>query len=127
MIGNEYLSWMYNNKDTNYVICEMLEDCRTGDSDFIKSLFEQPVDLSYGIDDEIHFLTIICTIIDWKSKVLKYPLPKWINDKRLYFKYPYYYNEGRLTDFDKVKLLITNPIQMCNRNVYFDMSGLERV
>lgn len=126
MIGNNYLADLYDYKDRDAGINQLLELLKYKDENFIKSLKENPVNLEKCTKEEIEYLTIVSAVIDYYLQIHKIEVPDWIRDNRLAFKYPYYHSK-RLTDFEKFKLLYSSTGPFARRNVYFDLKGLERI
>ena len=129
MINNEefkeYYEYSVETGDLNFCLSQMLEDLKWKDEKFISSL-NVPLDLDNCTQDELRFLTIVSAVIDYKLQEHKLEVPRWLRDNRLVFDKPYYHSK-RLTDFEKVKLIYTSTGPFRARNVYFELSGLERV
>ena|SRR5690554_8069201 len=125
MIGNKYLKGLFASGDENTGINQLLELLKSRDESFIDSLYE-PVDLEECNDKELRYLTIISALIDYYMQIYGIKVPGWLRDERLRFDKPYYHTR-RISDFDKFKLLYTNPSPLKVRNVYFDMDGIQRV
>jgi len=126
MIGNSYLKELYEYEDTDMSLNQLLEYIKFKDKEFIKSIFESPVNIDDCNSKEIFFLTLTAAIIDYFFQINEIDIPEWIRDERLVFQEPYYYSK-RLTDFEKVKLQFSNPAPFRRRNVYFELEGLQRV
>lgn len=125
MIGNKYLKNLYEYPDEDTAINQLLELLKYKDVDFIDSL-NQPEDLNECTNDELIFLTKISALIDYNLQLHNLEVPRWLRDDKLTFERPYYHSK-RLNDFEKVRLQYTNPGPFRNRNVYFDLIGIERV
>ena len=125
MIGNKYLTNLYEYPDEDTSINQLLELLKSGDSEFINSLYK-PVDIDNCDGDEISFLTKISALIDYYLQLHKKDIPGWLRDERLIFKKPYYHSK-RIDDFEKIRLQYTNPSPFRARNVYFDLEGMERI
>ncbi|HZJ83311.1 MAG TPA: hypothetical protein VFD57_05840 [Clostridia bacterium] len=125
MIGNKYLMNLYEYPDEDTSINQLLELLKSGDSEFIKSLYE-PVDVDNCNDEEMIFLTKMSALIDYHLQLHKRDVPDWLRDKRLSFEKPYYHSK-RIDDFGKIRLQYTNPSPFRARNIYFDLEGIGRV
>lgn len=125
MIGNKYLEELFNYPDEDTALNQLLEMLKNKDEKFINSLNE-PINLTLCDKKEIEFLTKVSALIDYYLQIHGLEVPDWLRDDKLSFKTPYYHPR-RISDFDKIKLQITCPGPFRARNVYFDMSGLERV
>ena len=125
MIGNKYLTNLYEYPDEDTSINQLLELLKSGDSEFINSLYK-PVDIDNCDGDEISFLTKISALIDYYLQLHKKDIPGWLRDERLIFKKPYYHSK-RIDDFEKIRLQYTNPSPFRARNVYFDLEGIGRI
>lgn len=125
MIGNKYLQALFEYPDRDTALNQLLEFLKSRDKSFIEAL-QEPVDLDKCTTEEILYLTIASALIDYYLQIQSMDVPKWIRDERLNFDKPYYYSK-RLSDFDKFKLLYTNPAPFKARNVYFDLDGISRV
>lgn len=125
MIGNNYLSDLYQITDLDTSINQLLEWLHFEDTDFLKSL-DVPLDLNVLTGDEQHFLTIMAAIIDYCLQLKNRPVPRWLRDDRLCFEPPYFHSK-RLTDFEKVKIqcIVLGPLKA--RQVYIEPDGLKRV
>lgn len=126
MIGNKYLEKLFNYSDEDTSINQLLELLKYKDPNFIYSLKEEPVNLDLCTYDEIRYLTIISSLIDYYLQIHELEIPKWIRDERLQFHRPYYHIK-RINDFDKFKLQINNPSPFRRRNTYFDLDAIGRV
>lgn len=125
MIGNKYLKSLYEYKDKDTSLNQLLELLKSKDNSFTESLYK-PVDINECTDKEIEYLTVAAALIDYYLQVYGIEVPNWIRDEKLIFDKPYYHSR-RISDFHKVKLLYTNPAPFKIRNVYFDLSGIQRV
>ena len=125
MIGNKYLRdfFLYPDEDTS--INQMLELLKSKDVAFLDSL-TQPVNLEECDKQEIWYLTKVSALIDYYLQLHDIEVPEWLRDDRLCFEKPYFHSK-RISDFDKFKLQYTNPAPFKARNVYFDLSGIERI
>lgn len=126
MIGNRYLQALYNYNDRDTSINQLLEILKFKDKDFINSLYEEEVNIDLLDEKEKEFLIISVSLIDHFFQIYNLDIPNWLRDERLSFSLPYYYNR-RLSDFEKVKLLFTNPSPFRLRNVYFDLNSIIRI
>lgn len=126
MIGNRYLQALYNYNDRDTSINQLLEILKFKDKDFINSLYEEEVNIDLLNEKEKEFLIISVSLIDHFFQIYNLDIPNWLRDERLSFSLPYYYNR-RLSDFEKVKLLFTNPSPFRLRNVYFDLNSIIRI
>jgi hypothetical protein len=126
MIGNRYLQALYNYNDRDTSISQLLEILKFKDKDFINSLYEEEVNIDLLDEKEKEFLIISVSLIDHFFQIYNLDIPNWLRDERLSFSLPYYYNR-RLSDFEKVKLLFTNPSPFRLRNVYFDLNSIIRI
>ncbi len=125
MIGNKYLKSLYEYKDKDTSLNQLLELLKSKDSSFIESLYNT-VDINECTDKEIEYLTVVVALIDYYLQVYGIEVPNWIRDEKLIFDKPYYHSR-RISDFHKFKLLYTVPAPFRIRNVYFDLSGIQRI
>jgi len=125
MIGNKYLQQLHDYPDTDTSLNQLLELLKHKNKDFIDSLLI-PVDLSRCSKDELNFLTKVSDLIDYNLQIHKIPVPDWLRSDILRFEVPYYHSK-RISDFDKLKLQMTNPGPFRARNVYFDLAGIGRI
>ena len=125
MIGNKYLQVLYEYPDEDTSLNQLLELLKLKDKKFIDSLYE-PVNIDVCNDKEIRYVTIVSALIDYYLQLYGIEVPDWLRDEKLRFDKPYYHSR-RISDFDKVKLLYTNPAPLRTRNVYFDLDGTKRV
>ncbi len=125
MIGNKYLKDLFEYKDEDTSINQLLELLKSKDMKFINSL-NNPIDIDNCNDEEIKYLTKVSALIDYYLQLHNIEVPDWLRDKRLSFEKPYYHSK-RISDFEKLKLLYNNPSPFKARNVYFDLQGIERI
>ncbi|WP_047985853.1 hypothetical protein [Ornithinibacillus californiensis] len=125
MIGNSYLQSLFSYPDKDTSLNQMLELLKTKDREFIESL-KTPIDVKRCSEEELTFLTIVSAVIDYYFQVNEIDVPSWLRMKELTFQKPYFYSR-RINDFEKVKLMYTNPSPFRARNVYFDLNSLGRV
>ena len=126
MIGNKYLQTLYEYEDEDTSLNQLLEFLKCKDNSFIDSLYK-PINLKECNNREIKYLTIIAALIDYFLQIYCIEVPNWLRDEKLMFDRPYFYPRKRISDFEKVKLLYTNPAPFRNRNVYFDLNGIQRI
>ncbi len=126
MIGNSYLQGLYKYPDEDTSLNQILELLVYKDMKFIDSLWDEPVDLNECTESETAYLTKVSALIDYCLQIHGMDVPDWLRHERLCFEKPYYHPK-RLSDFDKVKLIYTNPAPFRARNVYFDLEGIKRV
>lgn len=126
MIGNKYLQALFEYPDEDTSLNQLLELIKSKDMKFIESLKYEPVDVGLCNDEEIRYLTLVSALIDYYLQLYGMEVSDWLRDKKLSFDKPYYHSR-RIRDFDKVKLLYTNPAPFRARNVYFDLQGIKRV
>ncbi|NLN86793.1 MAG: hypothetical protein GX133_04185 [Syntrophomonadaceae bacterium] len=125
MIGNEYLRALFDYPDEDTSLNQLLELLKCKEIRFIDSL-GKPVDIDSCNDEEIEYLTKVSALIDYYLQIQGIDVPEWIRDERLRFDKPYYHS-SRISDFEKLRLLYTNPAPFRARNVYFDLHGIQRV
>ena len=125
MIGNEYLRALFDYPDEDTSLNQLLELLKCKEIRFIDSL-GKPVDIDSCNDEEIEYLTKVSALIDYYLQIQGIDVPEWIRDERLRFYKPYYHS-SRISDFEKLRLLYTNPAPFRARNVYFDLHGIQRV
>lgn len=125
MIGNKYLQALFDYHDGDTSLNQLLELLKLKDAKFIDSL-QEPVDINICSNKEIEYLTKVSALIDYYLQVNDIEVPDWLRDEKLRFDKPYYHSR-RISDFDKVRLLYTNPSPFGRRNVYFDLDGIKRV
>jgi hypothetical protein len=126
MIGNKYLRDLFNYPDEDTSLNQLLELLKSKDAKFIDSLKREPVDIGLCDDSEVEYLTKVSALIDYYLQLYNMEVPDWLRSDKLTFKKPYYHSR-RISDFDKVRLLYTNPAPFRARNVYFDLEGIKRV
>jgi hypothetical protein len=126
MIGNSYLQGLFEYPDEDMSLNQLLELLAYKDTKFIDSLWDEPIDLDSCTEEEIVYLTKASALIDYYLQVHGMEAPDWLRDERLCFEKPYYCSK-RLSDFEKVRLIYTNPAPFRARNVYFDLEGIKRV
>ncbi|NLJ59877.1 MAG: hypothetical protein GX338_02890 [Firmicutes bacterium] len=126
MIGNSYLQGLFEYTDEDTSLNQLLELLAYKDAKFIDSLWNEPVDPDSCTEEEIVYLTKVSALIDYYLQVHGMEVPDWLRDERLCFEKPYYHSK-RLSDFEKVRLIYTNPAPFRARNVYFDLEGIKRV
>jgi len=68
----------------------------------------------------------VSSLIDYILQLHNIEVPDWLRSDKLSFDKPYYHPK-RLSDFEKFRLLYTNPAPFRARNVYFDLEGIKRV
>lgn len=125
MIGHEGLEKFYHYPDQDTGFNQLLGLIKSRDAAFIQSL-DKAVKLEACSPEETNYLTKAASLIDYALQKEGLPVPHWLRDDRLVFSRPYYHSR-RLTDFDRVRLLYTNPGPFRARNVYFDLEGLGRI
>lgn len=126
MIGNKYLSDLFEYPDEDTSINQLLELLKSKDKKFINSLEHEPVDINLCNGEEIKYLIKVSALIDYCLQLYGIKVPDWLRDEKLRFEKPYYYSE-RISDFEKVKLQYTNPSPFKARNVYFDLQSIGRI
>ena len=125
MIGNKYLQTLFNYSDEDTSLNQLLEMLKYKDMKFIDTL-NTPLDMDLCSSVEIVYLTKVSALIDYYLQVHDIKVPDWIRDEKLKFDKPYYHS-SRISDFEKFKLLYSNPSPFKVRNVYFDLDGIERI
>lgn len=125
MIGNKYLQEFYNYPDEDTALNQLLELLKSKERKFIDSLKDEPVDIKYCTEQEREYLTKVAALIDYYLQLHSMEVPNWLQDEKLSFEKPYYHSK-RISDFDKVRLIYTNPAPFRARNVYFDLEGIKR-
>ncbi len=126
MIGNSYLQGLFEYPDEDMSLNQLLELLTYKNIKFIDSLWDEPVDLNSCTEEEMVYLTKASALTDYYLQVHGMQVPDWLRDERLCFEKPYYHSK-RLSDFEKVRLIYTNPAPFRARNVYFDLEGIKRV
>ncbi len=126
MIGNSHLQGSFEYTDEDTSLNQLLELLAYKDAEFIDSLWNEPADLDSCTEEEIVYLTKVSALIDYYLQVHGMEVPGWLRDERLCFEKPYYHSK-RLSDFEKVRLMYTNPAPFRARNVYFDLEGIKRI
>lgn len=126
MIGNSYLQGLFECPDEDMSLNQLLELLTHKNIKFIDSLWDEPVDLNSCTEEEMVYLTKASALTDYYLQVHGMQVPDWLRDERLCFEKPYYHSK-RLSDFEKVRLIYTNPAPFRARNVYFDLEGIKRV
>ena len=113
----------YPDEDTS--INQLLELLKSKDMRFVDSL-KEPVNIDLCTDKEIEYLTKVSALIDYYLQTHRIEVPDWLRDDKLKFDKPYYYSK-RISDFEKLRLMYTNPAPFRARNVYYDLQGIQRV
>lgn len=125
MINNSYLATLYY-RDVNDALLELLEDIYKRPRKLIDKLTEVS-DLSLCSKDELEFLTISSSIVEYKLEELHSMKPPiWLLDTRLRFTEPHFFRE-RLLEGTKETLIENSPLAFKKRNFYVELSGLIRV
>jgi len=125
MIGNRYLQSLCDFLDEDTSINQLLELLKIKDKKFIDSLTEE-VDINLCNEKEIVYLTKVSALIDYYFQLHNIDVPNWLRDKKLNFKKPYYHSK-RISDFEKFRLMYSNPAPFSQRNVYFDLESIKRI
>ena len=125
MIGNKYLQELFDYKDEDTAMNQLLEYLKNKDKSFIKSLYKD-LDLNKCNKKEIDFLTKATALVDYYLQIHNLEIPDWIRDDRLEFNTPYFHSK-RIDDIKKIKLLYSSPAPFSARNVYFELEGIHRV
>lgn len=125
MIGNEYLQALCDYIDEDTAINQLLELLKFKDKKFISSLTEE-VNIDLCNENEIEFLIKVSALIDYHLQLHDIEVPGWLRNDKLKFEKPYYYSK-RISDFEKIRLLYSNPAPFRARNVYFQLEGIRRV
>jgi len=125
MIGNEYLQALCDYIDEDTAINQLLELLKFKDKKFISSLTEE-VNIDLCNENEIEFLIKVSALIDYHLQLHDIEVPSWLRNDKLKFEKPYYHSK-RISDFEKIRLLYSNPAPFRARNVYFQLEGIKRV
>jgi len=125
MIGNEYLQALCDYIDEDTAINQLLELLKFKDKKFISSLTEE-VNIDLCNKNEIEFLIKVSALIDYHLQLHDIEVPSWLRNDKLKFEKPYYHSK-RISDFEKIRLLYSNPAPFRARNVYFQLEGIKRV
>lgn len=125
MIGNSFLSTLYNYEDEDMSLNQLLELLKFNNKEFLDSL-KKPLDISECNDEEKCYLTKVSALIDYYLQMKNFEVPDWIRDSKLEFKKPYYHSK-HIDDFERLRLLYSSPAPFRVRNVYFDLEGIKRV
>jgi hypothetical protein len=125
MIGNSYLQSLCDYPDEDTSINQLLELLKAKDKKFIDSLTED-VDIDLCNEKEIEYLTKVSALIDYYFQLLNIDVPNWLRNERLNFKKPYYHSK-RISDFEKIRLMYSNPAPFRLRNAYFDLESIRRI
>ncbi len=126
IIGNKYLKELYDYKNENLALSQLLEYLKFKNEGFMKELYNNPINLDLCNEDELIFLTIASAIIEYKLLLSELDVPLWVSDERLFLEHPYFCPK-RYTGYDKFRLRYTSPPSFKVRNVYFDVYSLTRV
>ncbi len=124
MIGNKFMRSLFEEKDRDFAISELLEYLKFVDDTFINKI--KIVELENITEEERQFLTITSALIDFFLQKNDLEIPEWIRDSKLVFDEPHFYQQ-RIEDIDKIKLMINNPAPFRNRNIFFDLDSIKRV
>jgi hypothetical protein len=84
MIGNKYLKDLFEYKDEDTSINQLLELLKSKDMKFINSLYN-PIDIDNCNDEEIKYLTKVSTLIDYYLQLHNIEVTDWLRDNRLSF------------------------------------------
>jgi hypothetical protein len=125
MIGNSYLQSLCDYPDEDTSINQLLELLYTKEKKFIDSLIED-VNLDLCNEREIEYLTKVSALIDYYFQLHNIDVPSWLRNDKLTFKRPYYHSK-RISDFEKIRLMYSNPAPFRQRNAYFDIESIRRV
>lgn len=124
MTGNKLLDYLLSIEDEDTGICELLELLNKDRCLIIEMLTNSYPIIRYEDKNLVLNLIKICTILEFKLD--KSDLPCWVFDKRLYLDRALFVGK-HLDDFTKVMMFIKSPQAFLNRNVFFNLNGLERV
>lgn len=125
MIGNSYLQSLCDYPDEDTSINQLLELLNTKEKKFIDSLIED-VDLDLCNEKEVEYLTKVSALIDYYFQLHNIDVPNWLRNDKLTFKRPYYHSK-RISDFERIRLMYSNPSPFRQRNAYFDIESIRRV
>lgn len=121
MINNTYIREAESNKKDNIGLCYLLDLASRADKGFLKSL-ESEEDLDSLSENEFLFLVTSISALSYILEVL----PDWFYDSRLTLKDPLFY-DSRITDIDRVKLIIGVNSFCLSKNVFISKDSVMRV
>lgn len=124
MTGNRLIDYLLSFNDDNTSVCELLEQLKRDQCGVIELFKETNPNLDSLDEKSILSVAKFCTILEYKVGIKN--LPSWAMDKRLYYSKAIYVGD-RLDDFTIVKMFLFAPQAFLNRNIYFNLDGLERV
>ncbi|MBS4026328.1 MAG: hypothetical protein KGZ96_11715 [Clostridia bacterium] len=125
MIGNSYLQSLCDYPEEDTSINQLLELLKAKDKKFIDSLTEE-VDINLCNEKEIEYLTKVSALIDYNFQLHNIDVPKWLRNEKLAFNKPYFYSK-RISDFEKIHLMYSNPAPFRQRNAYYDLTSISRI
>jgi hypothetical protein len=125
MIGNKYLQSLFEYPDEDTSLNQLLELLKSKDMEFIDTLNET-VNLDLCNNEELKYLTKVSALLDYYLQTYDIEVPDWLRDEKLKFDKPYYHPK-RISDFERLKLQFTSPAPFRIKNVYFNLTGIERV
>ena len=123
MTGNKVLDYLLE-LDSSTCLCELLDLIKRDAITFLKLFNETEPKVDYNNLELIERLKEIYTLVEYK--LFMYDLPKWIYYKEFYNDIAVYKSK-HLSDFEKAKLFLSAHWVFRERNIYFDLRGLERV
>lgn len=127
MINNKYLRSLYELEDRDFALSALLQALYGLHEDMLESITNDIPDISDCTKEELEFLTICATLIEYKLQELhQMNCPKWLFDNRLKFNEPYFY-QRRFLDKKKEDLIKSNPDPFKNRNVYFELHAISKL
>lgn len=123
MTGNRLIDYLLSFNDDDTSVCELLEQLKRNECDIIELCKESTPNLDSIDEGSILSIAKFCTILEYKVGLHR--LPSWVSDGRLYCKKALYIG-SRLDDFTIAKMFLFAPQAFLNRNIYFNLEGLER-
>lgn len=138
MTGNELLDYLLK-LDDDTSICELLELIRSNKENVIELVNKSNPSIDFNDKDLVIRVIKICTILEFKIGKLSLAvyrafcgnpngddiLPSCLFDERLHLDKPLFVGK-HLDEFTRARMFLLAPQAFLNRNVYFDLNGLER-
>lgn len=123
MITNEYLDKLYKYRDRDAILCQVLDYARNKNECFFNNI-NNSCDIEQLTEEEKYFIICIAVLVKYKSEML---YPAWLDDDRLKYQEPVFFNKRHITEEQKQDLLLNGHKVFKQHNLYFLEEGLERI